>query len=78
MLTSILLQFSDTGYFVLLAGLFFFPLLVAIITAKDIFFNENLSSNLKLLWMAIVILVPFLGAIGYFFWGKPMAAKKKF
>lgn len=78
MMLSVLLQLSQTGYFMLLAGLFFFPLLVALVTAKDIFFNENLSANLKLVWLLIVILIPLLGAIIYFFWGKPMAARKKF
>jgi hypothetical protein len=75
---SVLLQLSQTGYFMLLAGLFFFPLLVALVTAKDIFFNENLSANLKLVWLLIVILIPLLGAIIYFFWGKAMASRKKF
>lgn len=78
MTNFILLQLSDTGYFVLLAGLFFFPLLVAVITAKDIFINQNLSSNVKLLWLTVVILIPLIGAIGYFFWGKPLASRKKF
>ncbi|KHJ37889.1 hypothetical protein PBAC_19010 [Pedobacter glucosidilyticus] len=78
MMLSVLLQLSQTGYFMLLAGLFFFPLLVALVTAKDIFFNENLSANLKLVWLLIVILIPLLGAIIYFFWAKPVAARKKF
>lgn len=78
MLLFTLLQLSETGYFVLLAGLFFFPLLVAVITAKDIFFNENLQQNTKLLWVVIVILIPLLGAMAYYLWGKPSAQKKKF
>lgn len=78
MLLLTLLQLSETGYFVLLAGLFFFPLLVAVVTAKDIFFNENLNQNTKLLWVVIVILIPLLGAIVYYLWGKPLAQKNKF
>ncbi len=78
MLLLTLLQLSETGYFVLLAGLFFFPLLVAVVTAKDIFFNENLPQNTKLLWVVIVILIPLLGAMIYFLWGKPAAKNKNF
>jgi hypothetical protein len=76
MLSFTLLQLSETGYFVLLAGLFFFPLLVAVVTAKDIFFNDNLTQNTKLLWVIIVVLIPLLGAMIYYLWGKPAAQNK--
>lgn len=77
MLLYTLLQLSETGFFVLFAGLFFFPLLVAVVTAKDIFFNENLTQNSKLLWVIIVILIPLLGAMIYYLWGKPSAYNKR-
>lgn len=76
MIGSVLLQLSQTGYFIMLAGLFFFPLVVAIITAKDIFYNKNIAENIKIVWFALVILIPLIGPIIYFFWGKPHAAKK--
>lgn len=72
-----LLQLSETGYFVLLAGLFFFPLLVAVVTCKDVFFNENMPQNTKLLWVIIVILIPLLGAMLYYLWGKPNSLKNR-
>lgn len=61
---------SETGFFLLFAGLFFFPLLVALIAVKDIVFNVNLSNNHKLLWVTVVILLPLFGAIIYYFTGK--------
>lgn len=53
-----------------LMGLFFFPLVVAVLTVKDIFENKNLEIGEKLMWIAVVILVPLVGAIVYFFFGK--------
>jgi len=54
-----------------LMGLFFFPLLVALLTVKDIFENKTLANSQKLMWVAVVVLLPLLGAIIYFFFGKP-------
>ncbi len=51
-------------------GLFFFPLLVAVLTVKDIFENKTLDSGTKLMWIATVVLLPLVGAIIYFFFGK--------
>lgn len=72
-----LLQLSQTGYFMVLAGLFFFPLIVAVITCKDIFYNQHIKDSHKALWFAIVILIPLIGPIVYFFWGKPAAERNK-
>lgn len=53
-----------------LTGLFFFPLVVSVFTVKDIFENTLLDNSKKLTWIAAVILLPLLGAIIYFFFGK--------
>jgi hypothetical protein len=55
---------------IVLMGLFFFPLVVAVLTVKDIFENNKLHQSEKLMWIAVVILLPLLGAIIYFFFGK--------
>jgi len=54
-----------------LMGLFFFPLLVSVLSVKDIFEQKNFENNVKLMWIAVVILIPLIGAIIYFFFGKP-------
>lgn len=56
---------------IVLIGLFFFPLLVSVLSVKDIFENKQLVNNTKLIWIAVVILIPLVGAIIYFFFGKP-------
>jgi hypothetical protein len=56
---------------IVLMGLFFFPLLVSVLAVKDIFENKFLGNQIKLIWIAVVILIPLLGAIAYFFFGKP-------
>jgi putative effector of murein hydrolase LrgA (UPF0299 family) len=56
---------------VALMGLFFFPLLVSVLSVKDIFEQKNFANNVKLMWIAVVILIPLVGAIIYFFFGKP-------
>lgn len=76
MLNFILLQFSQSGYFMLLAGLFFFPLIISVITVKDIFYNDNIEMKFKLVWILIVCIIPLLGAMVYYLWGKPNAANK--
>lgn len=53
-----------------LMGLFFFPLVVSVLTVKDIFENAKLENSEKLMWIAVVILLPLVGAIIYFFFGK--------
>nr|WP_294901168.1 PLD nuclease N-terminal domain-containing protein [uncultured Pedobacter sp.] len=53
-----------------LMGLFFFPLVVSVLSVKDIFENTKLHPGEKLMWIATVILLPLLGAIIYFFFGK--------
>jgi hypothetical protein len=55
---------------IVLMGLFFFPLVVAVLTVKDIFENTKLHQSEKLMWIAVVILLPLVGAIIYFFFGK--------
>lgn len=55
---------------IVLTGLFFFPLIVAVLTVKDIFENNKLENSEKLMWIAAVILLPLVGAIIYFFFGK--------
>ena len=57
-----------------LIGLFFFPLLVSVLSVKDIFEQKNFENNVKLMWIAVVILIPLIGAIIYFFFGKPKSA----
>lgn len=57
-----------------LIGLFFFPLLVSVLSVKDIFEQKNFENNVKLMWIAVVILIPLVGAIIYFFFGKPKSA----
>ncbi|MFC5283701.1 PLDc N-terminal domain-containing protein [Pedobacter alpinus] len=53
-----------------LMGLFFFPLVVSVLTIKDVFENSLLDNSKKLMWIATIILLPLLGAIIYFFFGK--------
>lgn len=53
-----------------LIGLFFFPLVVSVLAAKDIFGNKELSNKVKLIWIIVAIMIPLLGAIAYFFFGK--------
>lgn len=53
-----------------LMGLFFFPLIVSLLAVKDIFENKQLENNIKLIWIVVVIIIPLLGAIAYFFFGK--------
>lgn len=55
---------------IVLMALFFFPLLVSVLTIKDIFENKSLEMNRKLVWIFVVILIPLFGAIVYFFFGK--------
>ena len=57
-----------------LIGLFFFPLLVSILSVKDIFEQKNFENNVKLMWIAVVILIPLVGPILYFFFAKPKSA----
>jgi putative effector of murein hydrolase LrgA (UPF0299 family) len=57
-----------------LMGLFFFPLLVSILSVKDIFEQKNFENNVKLMWIAVVILIPLIGPIIYFFFGKSKSA----
>jgi len=57
-----------------LMGLFFFPLLVSVLSVKDIFEQKNFENNVKLMWIAVVILIPLVGAIIYFFFGKSKSA----
>jgi len=57
-----------------LMGLFFFPLLVSILSVKDVFEQKNFENNVKLMWITVVILIPLVGAIIYFFFGKPKSA----
>jgi hypothetical protein len=54
-----------------LIGLFFFPLIVSILAVKDIFENKKIQNNIKIAWIAAVVLIPLFGAIAYFFFGKP-------
>jgi hypothetical protein len=54
-----------------LIGLFFFPLIVSILAVKDIFENKQIQNNIKIAWIAAVVLIPLFGAIAYFFFGKP-------
>jgi predicted Na+-dependent transporter len=54
-----------------LIGLFFFPLLVSVLAVKDIFANKQMHNNIKIAWIALVVLVPLFGAIIYYFFGKP-------
>ncbi|MEO5911281.1 MAG: PLDc N-terminal domain-containing protein [Pelobium sp.] len=59
---------------IVLMSLFFFPLIVSLLTVKDIFENKQLENNIKLIWILVVILIPLVGAIAYFFFGKPKEA----
>ena len=59
---------------IVLMGLFFFPLLVSVLTVKDIFEQKEMENNSKLMWIAVGILIPLVGAIIYFFFGKPKSA----
>jgi uncharacterized PurR-regulated membrane protein YhhQ (DUF165 family) len=54
-----------------LIGLFFFPLIVSLLAVKDIIGNKQIQKNIKIVWIAAVVLVPLFGAIVYFFFGKP-------
>jgi len=53
-----------------LISLFFFPLVVSVLAVKDIFENKELSNNSKLIWIIVAVMIPLLGAISYFFFGK--------
>ena len=52
-------------------GLFLFPLLVSLLAVKDIFENKQVPNDKKLIWVISVIIFPLVGAIAYFFFGKP-------
>ena len=52
-------------------GLFLFPLLVSLLAIKDVFENKTLDKSKKIIWVVIVVLIPLVGAIIYFFFGKP-------
>jgi hypothetical protein len=54
-----------------LIGLFFFPLIVSILAVKDVFENKKIQNNIKIAWIAAVVLIPLFGAIAYFFFAKP-------
>ena len=56
---------------VALIGLFFFPLIVSLLAVKDIFENKQIQKNIKIAWIAAVVLIPLFGAIVYYFFGKP-------
>lgn len=56
---------------IVVMGLFFFPLVVSVLSIKDVFENPKLSNNQKLKWIATIVLLPLIGAIIYFFFGKP-------
>jgi len=56
---------------IVLMGLFLFPLLVSLLAVKDIFENKQIPNNKKLIWVVSVIILPLIGAIAYFFFGKP-------
>ncbi|MBU0697117.1 MAG: PLDc N-terminal domain-containing protein [Bacteroidetes bacterium] len=56
---------------IVLMGLFLFPLLVSLLAIKDVFENETLDKSKKIIWIIIVVLIPLIGAIIYFFFGKP-------
>ncbi len=56
---------------IVLMGLFLFPLLVSLLAIKDIFENRSLDNNKKIIWIIVVVLIPLVGAIIYFFFGKP-------
>lgn len=43
-----------------------FPLLVDVVTIFYIFKNQQLNPTKKVIWFAIVCLLPILGAFGYF------------
>ena len=56
---------------IVLMGLFLFPLLVSLLAIKDVFENKTLDKSKKIIWVVIVVLIPLVGAIIYFFFGKP-------
>nr|MBC7612532.1 PLDc N-terminal domain-containing protein [Pseudopedobacter sp.] len=56
---------------IVLMGLFLFPLLVSLLAIKDVFENKTLDKSKKIIWIIIVVLIPLVGAIIYFFFGKP-------
>jgi Flp pilus assembly protein protease CpaA len=56
---------------IVLMGLFLFPLLVSLLAVKDIFENKQVPNDKKLIWVISVIIFPLVGAIAYFFFGKP-------
>jgi hypothetical protein len=56
---------------IVLMGLFLFPLLVSLLAVKDIFENKQIPNHKKLIWVVSVIILPLIGAIAYFFFGKP-------
>jgi predicted Na+-dependent transporter len=56
---------------IVLMGLFLFPLLVSLLAIKDVFDNQTLGNSKKIIWIVVVVLIPLIGAIIYFFFGKP-------
>jgi predicted Na+-dependent transporter len=56
---------------IVLMGLFLFPLLVSLLAIKDVFDNQALGNSKKIIWIVVVVLIPLIGAIIYFFFGKP-------
>jgi hypothetical protein len=60
---------------IVILGLFLFPLLVSLFAIRDILKDNTWNMNKKLLWMVISIMIPLIGAIIYFFFGKSRTLK---
>ena len=71
------------GLFAILVGVFAIPLAmgigIALLTALPVVLavvalisciSSNKPTNTKLLWIIVIVLAPFLGALLWFLWGK--------
>jgi drug/metabolite transporter (DMT)-like permease len=52
---------------------FFVWLLLAVITLFNMFRTHSLNLDNKLLWIVVIVVVPIIGSLIYFFW---ISAKK--
>ncbi|HYK77728.1 MAG TPA: PLDc N-terminal domain-containing protein [Daejeonella sp.] len=59
----------------LIGGLFRFVfgvlwLILIVIALFDLFQNNTLKTNTKLLWIIVILIAPVFGSLIYLFWGK--------
>jgi len=62
--------------FFMLLAFYLIPFLIVVIALVDIIRNEFEPSHNKLIWVIVVILMPVLGSILYYFLGRNQRIKR--